>query len=114
MPFAPISVNTKTFNQAGDGKYMLSSVTFGSPANYFTIKGGSLSRDRKLVVSSVSRNLEKDVTVNGDTVRLTGSVQLVISIPSSGFTSTEIDVLTSDISEFLTTATLDRLMAGES
>jgi hypothetical protein len=93
---------------------MLSTVSFGSPANYFTVKGGSLSKDRKLVTAAITRIFEKDVTVDGVTVRKSASVQLIISAPDSGFTSTEIDVLASDISEFLTGANLDRILAGES
>jgi hypothetical protein len=114
MPFGPISVNTKTFNEAGEGRYVLSTITFGDPSNYFTIKGGALTKDRKAVSAAVTRILEKDVTVNGETSRRSASVQLVMSIPPQGFTSTEIDVLASDISEFITSAVLNRILSGES
>lgn len=114
MPFAPITVNTKTFNAAGDGRYMLSTVAFGSPQDYFTIKGGSQSKDRKLITAAVSRIKEFDVTVNSVTTRVTASVQLVISAPKTGVPVAEFDTLALDISEFLTTATLNRLLAGES
>lgn len=114
MPFSPITVNTKTFNASGDGRYMLSTVTFGSPQNYFTVKGGSLTKDRKSVVATITRVLQKDVTVNSVTSRLSASVQLIISVPDTGFTSTEVDGMASDISEFITAAILDRIMSGES
>lgn len=114
MPFAPITVNTKTFNQSGDGRYMLSTVTFGQPANYFTVKGGSLNKDRSAFTAAVTRTLEKDVTENGVTRRKSCSVQLIITSPNTGFTSTEIDGLASDIDQFLTSSTLDRVLNGES
>lgn len=114
MPFGPIVVNSKTFNQSGDGRYNLSTLTFGQPSNFFSVKGGSLTKDRSNVVAAISRTFQKDVTVNGTTTRLSASAQLVITVPSTGFTSTEIDVLASDISEFVSASTLDRVLAGES
>lgn len=114
MPFSPISVNTKTFNQAGDGRYMLSTVSFGQPQNYFSVKGGSRTRDGRAFSAAVSRILEKDVTVNGVTQRLSASVQLVIISPTTGFTSSELDGMISDIDLFITSGVLDRVMSGES
>jgi len=114
MPFGPITVLSKTFNQSGDGRYMRNSVTFGQPHDYFTIKGGSLTKDRQNISAAVSRILEKDITVNGNTSRRSASVQLVIQVPSSGFTSADIDSMTAEISEFVTQAITDRLMSGES
>jgi hypothetical protein len=114
MPFAPITVNTKTFNQSGDGRYMLSTVTFGQPSNYFNIKGGSLNKDRSTITGAITRVLEKDVTINGIASRKQASVQLVVSVPNTGFTSAELDSLCSDIDAFLTSSILDRILAGES
>jgi hypothetical protein len=114
MPFSPITVNTKTYNQAGDGRYNLSTVTFGQPNDYFQIKGGSVTKDRRNIVAVVSRVLEKDVTVNGLTERRQASVQVIITVPTVGFTSSELDARQSDIDAFLTSAILDRLLAGES
>jgi hypothetical protein len=114
MPFGTISVNSKTFNQQGEGRYGLSTLTFGDPANYFTVKGGQLNKDRTTVTGAVSRVLQKDVTIGSATQRLNASVQLVISVPKQGFTSTEVDDLTSDINAFVTGAILDRLLSGES
>jgi hypothetical protein len=114
MPFAPIIVNTKTFLQSGDGRYMNDSVAFGDPADYFTVKGGSLNKDRRAITAAVSRVLEKDVTVGTGTERRQISVQLIIQSPTQGFTSTDVDDLASDISEFLDVTTLNRLLGGES
>lgn len=114
MPFGPITANAKTFNQSGDGRYMLSTVTFGQPANYFQVKGGSPNKDRSNITAAVSRILEKDVTVNSVTSRRQAIVQNIITIPIVGFTSLEIDGLTSDLDVFFTQGVLDRLLNGES
>ncbi len=113
MPFGTISVNSKSFLPQGEGRYGLSTLTFGDPANYFTVRGGQLNKDRSAYTAAVTRTLQKDVTIGSATQRLSASVQLVISVPKQGFTSTEIDVLASDISEFLTGAVLDRILTGE-
>lgn len=112
MSFHPISVSTKTWNQVSSGKYMDSAVTFGSPANYIQISGGKLNSKTGLTTATVSRVQQKDVTVGGTTTRQTCSVQCVIQIPS-GFTTTEVDALALTISDFLTVATLERLLQGE-
>lgn len=114
MPFSPIVVGSNTFNQSGDGRYMLSTITFGQPSNYFSVKGGSLSKDRSVITAAVTRVLQKDLTVGTVTTRKDCSVQLVIQIPSVGFTSTEVDTLANDISTWLTAAILDRVLNGES
>jgi hypothetical protein len=114
MPFAPITVNTKTFNSAGDGRYSLSTVTFGNPGNFFTIKGASINRDKMNYTAAISRVLEKDVTVNSIVSRMSASVQLIITVPKQGFTSTDIDSLVSDIDSFVTSGVIDRILAGES
>lgn len=114
MPFAPITVNTKTYNASGDGLYGRSTVTFGQPSDRFQIKGGSLTKDKRNVVAVVSRVLEKDVTVNGVTERRSATVQCIVTVPPVGFTSTEIDAMVLDIDAFVTAGNLDRVLAGES
>jgi hypothetical protein len=52
--------------------------------------------------------------VNGVTSRLSASLQLVATVPPNGFTSTEVDAMLLDISEFLTAATGNRWLSGES
>jgi hypothetical protein len=114
MPFGSIVVNSKTFTPQGEGRYGLSTLSFGDPANYLSVKGGQLTKDKSAYSAAVSRTLQKDVTIGSNTSRLSASVQLVISVPKQGFTSTEIDVLASDLSEFLTSSVLDRILSGES
>lgn len=114
MPFGPIVVNTKTYNASGDGRYVDSTTSFGTPQNYFLVKGGSLTKDRRNIVAAVTRILEKDITVNGATERRQASVQIVFTLPSSGFTAAEADGLLKDVSDFIDSSTGDRLLRGES
>jgi hypothetical protein len=113
MPFSPITVNSKTFIQSGDGRYMNSTVTFGAPADYFLVKGASRTKDG-YIVGAITRVIEKDVTVNGVTKRLSASEQRVFKVPETGFSSTELDTMDSEGSTFITAAILDRILTGES
>lgn len=112
MSFHPITVSTKTWNEAGPGRYMDSTVTYGSPLNYIQISAGTRSSKTKVTSGAVSRVFQKDVTVGSTTERRTASVQLVIQIPD-GFTAAEIDAMALTISDFLTVANLDRILLGE-
>lgn len=114
MPFAPITVNTKTYNAAGDGIYSRSTVAFGQPADRIQVKGGSLTKDRRNVVAVVSRVLEKDVVINGITERRSALAQVIITVPPVGFTSEELDAMVLDCDAFITSGNLDRVLAGES
>lgn len=114
MPFAPITVTGGTFNAAGVGEYENSTTTFGSPSDRFKIRGGTLSKDKKLVTATVSRTYQRDVTTNGVTERKSAVVQLLIQVPTTGFTSSDLDAVTNDINQFVTAANLDRLLGGES
>lgn len=113
MPFSPISVNSKTFNQAGDGRYMLSGIAFGDPVDYFKISPGSRNAKTGLTSAAITRIKEKDVVVNGVTTRRSAQVSLPIQVPE-GFTSADLDAMASDISEFITAGILDRILGGDS
>lgn len=112
MPFGVITVNTKSFEPRTPGNYSLSTVTFGQPANEFQIRGATIGKDG-LLRASVSRILEKDVTVAGATVRKRALVVTNIIVPSSDFTAAELDTMLSDSSEFITGPTLTRVLQGE-
>lgn len=112
MSFHPITVNSKTFNQAGDGKYMLSTVSFGQPLNYFKISGGSRNSKSGVTSAAISRVLEKDVVVDGRTIRRNMTVQVIVQL-SDGFTSAEADTVLGDIDGFIAIGVLDRILNGE-
>lgn len=112
MSFGTFTTNSKTFNPAGDGRYMRDTVAFGDPADYFTLKGGSLTKDRKNIVGAINRVIEKDIEINGQITRRALSVQTIITAPTTGFTTADIDGALEDTTSFATESTLNVLMAG--
>lgn len=112
MPFGDITANTKVFQPRDPGVYSLSTLTFGNPKNEFRIRGASKGKDGSYR-GTITRLVEKDVTINGTVV--TKSLVVTLSITSStDFTAAEIDTAVSDIDVFSTTTNLTRLLAGES
>lgn len=113
MSFHPITVSGKTWHEAGPGRYMDSTVTFGSPLNYIQISGGKRSVKSGITTVAVSRVLQKDIPLpTGSSQRKSASVQLVIQVPD-GFTTSELDGMADTISSFLTVPTLERLLQGD-
>lgn len=117
MSFHPISTTVggaKTWNESGPGVYAESTVMFGSPRSYLKITRGTPNSKTGLTTCSISRILEKDITVNGIVSRKALSVSLQVSIPNVvDFTTANVDDAAGIISEFLTSATLDRILKGE-
>lgn len=113
MPYGNITAQTLIYEPRSAGKYTRSTVAFGQPDNSFVVRGANaLSLDP--LRASVSRVLQKDVTVNGAVVRKTATVTLSIVAPPADFTAAEIDSLVADLSEFISTTTVTRLLMGES
>lgn len=117
MSFHPISTTVggaKTWNESGPGTYAESTVLFGQPRSHIKITRGTPNNKTGLTTCSVSRVLEKDVTVNGVLSRRLMSVTLQISIPTiPDFTVAMVDDAAGIISEFLTATSLDRILKGE-
>lgn len=112
MPFAIITAQTLPFEPRSEGHYVRSNVAFGAPDNSFVIRGANAKSEP--LRASVSRVLQKDITIAGNTVRKTATVTLAIVVPTADFTALELDSLATDISEFLTSNTATRLLMGES
>lgn len=112
MPYGDITVNSKTFQPRDPGVYSLSTLTFGNPRNEFRIRGGTKGKDGSFR-GSITRLYEKEVTVNGTITVPQAIVTVSITAPTA-FTASELDVMTSDIDVFLTSAIITRLLAGES
>lgn len=113
MPFGTITAQTLTYEPRSTGKYTRSSVAFGQPDNSFIVRGtNALTADP--LRASVSRVLQKDVTIGGSVTRKTATVTLSFVAPSSDFTAAELDSLAADLSEFITSSTVSRLFMGES
>lgn len=113
MAFNTIVIDTRTFNSTGTGLYSLSTAIYGAAMNALRIIPGKKAGKTGPTSFSVTRLLEKDVT-EGTTVtrrKLSVSVQCVVP---SGFTALEVDNAVADISTFLTEATVNRVLLGES
>jgi hypothetical protein len=111
MPFGTITSQTVDFAPRSPGIYTDDSVTFGNPTNEYRIRPATAPNKDGNYRSSITRVLEKDL---GDpAVRKACVVTLSINIPNSGFTSTEVDSLATDISTFLTADTVGRILQGE-
>lgn len=112
MSFHPLVIDSRTYNQTGSGVYTNSTVSFGGLADSFKIAPGREAKGGQ-VNASISRHVEKNVTING--VPTKRRVSAVLQIQSDvGFTATEIDALIADISTFVVPANLDRILLGES
>lgn len=113
MPFGTIASQTLSYNPRNNGRYVLSTLGFGDPANEFIIRPClAPSRDGKLR-ASIGRLVEKDITVGGVTTRMPLAAVLAFTTPRSGFTATEMDSLATDLSNFVTADTITRVFAGE-
>lgn len=112
MPFGTITAQTLAYAPRDTGNYVRSTLAFGDPNNAFIVRGANAKADP--LRASVSRVLQKDVVIGGETVRKSATVTLSIVTPSAGFTASEMDSLVTDLSEFITADTVTRLFMGES
>lgn len=115
MPFSPITVGANSWVQSGPlGRYALSTSNFGDPLNYFQVSGCSpVKKKPGTVAGGVTSVFEKDITVSGITKRVRSTVQVIITV-DTGITSTDVDGQLQSISDWATTAILNRIMNGES
>jgi len=111
MPFGTITAQTLTYDPRSPGTYTRTTVGFGQPDNSFIVRGASVNNG--VYRASVSKILQKDVTVNGSTVRRT-STFTSSWVTTADFTAAEIDSQASDVAEFLTSTTITRINQGES
>lgn len=114
MTFSTLTIASDTFTSVGPGMYSKSTVGLGDPANGIKIAPGKKANARAPVTAAVTRYQEKDVTLAGIVQRLRLSVNVQISVPSSGFTSSEIDSLLSELNTLLTPEIITRIVLGES
>lgn len=114
MPFGNITAQTIVYEPRNPGIYSKTGVTYEQPLNEFRVRGAAQTT-AKVRVSNVSRVMQKDVTVGSTTERRQMTISLNITTPApGGFTPAELDSAVADISEFITAATVSRLMQGES
>lgn len=112
MAFNSIVIGSKTYVSVGLGEYSLSTLTFGQPMDRFKISPAKTAGKNGPVAFSVTRVMEKDVTVGSDTVRKRLTATCQISAPV-GFLANEVAWLIDDLDAFLYQANIDRLLLGE-
>lgn len=113
MAFNSITIGSVTFVQTGPGLYQNNTVQFGQPDDLIKIIPGRQTQKNGPTLSTVSRIWQKDIAVGGVTTRQKMTVSLQFSVPV-GFTTAEADAMASEISTFITAATLNRILMGES
>lgn len=111
MPFGNITAQTKVYEPRSPGIYSLAGLSFEQPGDEFRLKGATRGDIR---TCSVTRVIQKDVTLGAELKRLGLVVSLQIQIPSvPSFTSAMADSAATDISEFITSGNVSRLLQGE-
>lgn len=117
MTFGPITTTLGDYIEVSPGKYVLSTIEFGDPVNYFQLSPGKHNSKTGLTTAAVTRVTEKDVSDATDqlaeSVRRKCSVQLVMQVPY-GYTASEVDFLATNISTFLTAETISLMLQGAS
>jgi hypothetical protein len=113
MAFSSIVSGTDTYEPRDEGVYSLSTLTFADPAQEIKLRGATRNRDGSLS-GSISFVMEKDVTVNGSTVRKAMRI-IVQPQTTTDFTAAELLSGITAIRNFASTAGyLDRFLQGES
>lgn len=112
MSFHPITLDAKTWNESGPGRYIESTVAFGAPLNYIKISPGTRNAKTGQTSTAVSRILQKDVTIAGVVTRVEAVVTTSVQAHSA-FTVVELDSMALNNSDFITTANLTRMLNGE-
>jgi hypothetical protein len=111
--FSPIVAQTISYTGTSPGEYSKAGLAFGSPRDIFRVRPGSARKDGMLT-AAVTRIKEKDVTVNGDTVRVTNICTTNwLSSPGGHFTAAESVSLLTDIAAFSTATNLNDLFLGK-
>lgn len=111
MPFGSITTNAKTFDPRNPGTYVLTTLAFGSPTNELRFRSANKGKDGKYRFS-VSKVLEKDVTINS-VIDRRNLIVTVSFTTSSDFTSSEVLSAVTDLSGALTENRIIRLMQNE-
>lgn len=110
MSYTPIVTTTSTFVERSRGVYIRDSVQFGQPSNSLRIRPNTQVKNPSL---SIVRSKQVDVPSGAATLRIGANVSVTISVPAAGFPIADLDVMLTEIAEFITAASLSRLLQGE-
>jgi len=103
-----VQISTQTYTQTGVGEYTKDSTTFGGPTDKVKIRGGRLIPQSGKTNASITRSVETDFVINGETKRGKTSVSFNLSV-ANGETVTDISAMVSDLASFLTSNSADAL-----
>lgn len=112
MSFTSLTAQTRTYEPTAAGIYVLSTLSFGDPDDSIVVRAASQSGEPRRF--SVSRVLQKDVTVAGDTLRKTATVTNSVVVPSLGFTATDLRGMVLDLADVLSTSNITDILFGRS
>lgn len=114
MPFGTINSQSVDYVPRAEGRYVKSSLTFTDPQDEFLLRPLQRRKDGT-ISTSASRIRQKDVTTSSGTKRLTAYVTVTMTIPGSDnpFTPTELDSALLDLSNFLSSDTINRRLYDE-
>lgn len=109
MSLGTITTTTKTFSERSKGVYVATDVAFGSPENEFRLRPNT---NKKSPSVGITRYKQVDYTNGSVTTRVGANVSLNITMPPAGFSPADIDVMVSEIAEFVTQSNLSHLFQG--
>lgn len=115
MSFNPIILTqpaAATYNEAGRGVYLKSTVTFGGPVERIKLSPASLNKQSKSTSGSIQLYTEYDYVLNGVTSREWERVVFQIEASKNGRVS-QIDNSIIALSEFVNAGMLNRWLNGE-
>lgn len=113
MSFGTIVTSTTTFEDRGNGLYMDPSKAFGEPSNSLKVRSNVNAKAPSVALTRV-KQLDYSPNALVKTVRIFGSVQVIITIPPAGFSPAEVDAMLAEINQFATAATLSEMLQGKS
>lgn len=115
MSFQTITAQTLLYKERSLGRYVRDGVGFADPVNEFRLRPALAIRKDGTLDITITRLLEKEEGVGQDVKVFQAVATLQVSVPkASSFTPTELDSLVADISEFVSSSTIDRMLQGES
>jgi hypothetical protein len=114
MAFGNLIIGSDTYNGAGPGEYIHSSVPFGDPAVGFKLAPGKKANAKAPTSFTVSHFREKDILQpDGSTIRRRCTVGVQFNVPE-GFSMEDVDGLVASLNTLVTAEFLTRLARGES
>jgi len=111
MPYGTISSNSISYAPRSVGVYAKSTLGLADPPNEFRITGNA--RSKSIRSFAVTRVVGKDDSTSGKRYLLIATLNVQLPREAKDFTESDIDGIVADISTFVTTDTIIRMLSGE-